>query len=103
MRPLVLVTALFLSAEAMPAAAQTPAPAQVRAPDPARPVDADKMVCKEQPIEGTRFMKRICLTRAAWADREKQRQAAEGPPGHSSPQGPMLYAPSAFGRGVPMQ
>ena len=100
MKPLVLATALSLLALATLAAAQTSAPAPVKAG--AEPNDPNKPVCKSQPIEGTRFMKRICMTRSAWAELERRRLAAQGPQSYSTPD-PAFAAPAMHGRGVPMQ
>ena len=99
MKPLVLATALIVLALGATAAPQTPTPAPVKAA--AELNDPNKTVCKEQPIEGTRFMKRICMTRSAWAELERRRLAAQGPASHSSPESPVT-APSMLGRGVPM-
>ncbi len=99
MKPLVLATALAVLALGAPAAAQTLTPAPVKTP--AELNDPNKTVCKEQPIEGTRFMKRICMTRSAWAELERRRVAAQGTPSYSPPESPVT-APSMLGRGVPM-
>ncbi len=94
MRPLILVTALFIPALA------TSAPAPVKADGPADPA---KLVCKEQRIEGTRFMKRVCLTRAAWAELEQRRNAAVGPSGFAFPEPSAANTPSEGGRPMSMQ
>ena len=101
MKPLILVTALLLSAPAAPAVAETSAPAPAKTDASAKPNDADKLVCKEQRIEGTRFMKRVCLTRAAWANQEHQ-QGSGLPAGFAMPADPPPYNPSQMGRGMPM-
>ena len=98
MKPLILVTALLLAAPAM---AETPAPAAVKADASAKPADPDKPVCKEQRIEGTRFLKRVCMTRAAWTDLE-QKQGPGLPAGFATPDSPAPYNPSQTGRGTPM-
>ena len=99
MKPLFLVTALLLLAGAASAATPTPAPAAVQA----KPVDPDKPVCKEQRIEGTRFMKRVCLPRAAWVDLERKQNAAASPQGFDTPESPPPYNPIQTGRGTPMR
>lgn len=103
MKPLVLAITLSLLALATPAVAQTSAAAPAETVERTKLGDPDQVICRDLPVEGTRFLKRTCLTRAAWKDQETHRQARQAPPGYSPPEGPMLYAPSAFGPGVPMQ
>ncbi len=99
MKPLVLGVALFLAAPAM---AEAPAPPAAKPDHPAKPIVANKVVCRDQRIEGTRFLKRLCLTRAAWSDLEQRRNAAAMPPGFATAEGPEPYNPSQTGRGTPM-
>lgn len=96
-----LILALLISALAAPAGAQTPAAAQAKAADAAaRPNDPDKVVCKEEPIEGTRFMTRVCRTQAAWL--ERRRLQSEGSQRVSIPEDPVLANPMMRDRGTPM-
>jgi hypothetical protein len=44
-------------------ATTSPAPAAAKA---AKRSDGDRMVCKSQPVTGTRFAKRVCRTAAEW-------------------------------------
>ena len=64
--------ALFgFSLAAGAAAAPTPAPAQGRSVDP------DEVVCEKVEVTGSRLaVKRVCMTRAEWADRRQQDRMA---------------------------
>jgi len=55
-----LLAASEPAAQSEPAANATPAAAP-----PAKPAK-DKMVCKEEPVTGTRFGKRVCRTESEW-------------------------------------
>ncbi len=63
--------------EAPPATAETPAPAESAPPaaKPAQPIvgDPNEVICKNEEVIGTRFAKRICMTRA---QREARAKAA---------------------------
>jgi hypothetical protein len=78
MTPLVLAAALTMLAAndaSNPAAAPPPKPAASAAPSApaAKPADdPDKVVCREEPVTGSRFTRRICMTKAEWDDHEKQ-------------------------------
>jgi endonuclease YncB( thermonuclease family) len=67
-----LVTGPASAADPTPAAADpTPAAAATTTPPaaPAKPVnvvDGDKIVCKTYSQTGTRFPKKVCLTKAEW-------------------------------------
>ncbi len=82
MTPLIVATALSLLAlDATPASstqATTVAPAQVSAPTKAvtnGADDPDRVICHKEAMTGSRFEKRICMTRAQWD--EQQRQTAD--------------------------
>jgi hypothetical protein len=73
MTPFILATALsILAADAGPAttAAATPA-AEATAPKSAGD-DMDRVICKNQPITGSRFVKRICMKKSEWSDTERR-------------------------------
>lgn len=61
--------------EAPPATAETPAPAEAAPPasKPAQLVvgDPNEVICKNEEVIGTRFAKRICMTRAQREARAK--------------------------------
>jgi hypothetical protein len=57
------------SAPSAPAAATAAA-----APAKAKDDDMDKIVCKSEPVTGSRFTKRVCMTKA---ERLRQQQAKE--------------------------
>jgi invasion protein IalB len=65
---LTLVLAAGLTAPALSQApAQTPAQPAVNGPDP------NEIICEKQEVTGSRLAtKKICLTRAQWADRRLQ-------------------------------
>lgn len=100
MKPLILVTALILGSQAPPALAQKSDATAGKVTTSAKPSDPDKVVCKDQPIEGTRFQKRLCMTRAAWIQRE--RREAERSQRVSLSEDPVLANPALRERGVPM-
>lgn len=78
MPPLILATALsVLVLDAAPATAP-PAPAPAAAVGSRKPADAPepgkKVVCRAQVVTGSRFMRRICMTRAEWVDYDRLQQ-----------------------------
>jgi hypothetical protein len=91
MTPLILAAALSLAAlDATPAnAPPTPvAPAVVSAPKADDSSDLDKVICKKEEITGSRFTKRVCMTRSAWDDQQRrtedfERRLGETPTAHS--------------------
>lgn len=63
-----LIASMVLLAASEPAAGTTPTSdttAAAAAPKAAKPAK-DKMVCKEEPVTGSRFGKRVCRTEAEW-------------------------------------
>jgi hypothetical protein len=77
MTPLVLAAALTMMAanDASHAVAAPPTPAASAAPPApaANPKDdPDKVVCREEQVTGSRFTRRVCMTKSDWDDREKQ-------------------------------
>ena len=88
MTPLIIATALgLLALDAGPAASPpTPvAPVRVNAPPKSDALeDADKVICKNQPLTGSRFSKRVCMTRADWGEQQRhveelERRLNQGP------------------------
>jgi len=75
----VLACAGMTISAAAAAATQTAPAAPVAAPAAATAVQAktasaEKLICTEEPMIGTRFKKRTCLTPEHWADRRRQDQ-----------------------------
>ena len=68
-----LVAVVMGAVIAAPAMAQAPAPAPQKAPDP------NEVICEKQEVIGSRLQsRRICRTRAQWADvRLQDRQEVE--------------------------
>jgi hypothetical protein len=64
-----LVFAAALMAAGEPAA--TPAAAPAAAADKKAAKDPNGMVCKREPVLGSRFKERICMTQAQWDQRQK--------------------------------
>jgi invasion protein IalB len=67
--------AALLAGMAAPALAQTPAVTPAQTPSTARPAAAnpDEVICRKQGTIGSRLAsKRICKTRAQWADAQLQ-------------------------------
>jgi hypothetical protein len=79
MTPLILAAALnFVALDATPANAPPPttvAPATVQA-DKAD-ADPDKMVCRKEEITGSRFAKRVCMTRSQWDEQARRTEEFE--------------------------
>ena len=79
-----MISAIFaaiLLAQAAPPAAPTPAPTPAVAATDAKPADAkvtkvhrDDLLCKEEPVIGSRFPKKVCYTREQQEDRTQQDQ-----------------------------
>ena len=75
MTPLLFATALSLlaAADASQATSQTaaaqPAAHQSQKPDAD---DTDRVICHNQPITGSRFVKRICMKKSEWSEQERR-------------------------------
>ncbi len=80
MVPIIIATALAIVAlDVTPATSQssTVEPAKVNAPARANAAnDPNRVICKGQPVTGSRFERRVCLTRTQWVDLERQRERA---------------------------
>jgi hypothetical protein len=79
MTPLIIGTAIALLAlESAPATAPPtevkPAVVTGKVDDNA---DADRIVCKNQPLTGSRFTKRVCMTKAQWGEQQRQVEVLE--------------------------
>jgi hypothetical protein len=75
MTPLIFATAMSLLAlDAGPASA--PAAAAPAASATSNADDPDRVICKNQPVTGSRFIKRICMKRSDWD--EQVRRTEEG-------------------------
>ena len=76
MTPLIIAAALSLLAlDSGPATSQPGAAAPDKAATSHKSKDADdpdKMICRNQPITGSRFVRRVCMTRAQWDERQRQ-------------------------------
>jgi hypothetical protein len=83
MVPVIVGAALALLAlDAAPAGTGAPPttvrPAVVTAAPKEDPVaDADKVTCRKEAITGSRFTKRICMTKAQWDEQERQTEDFE--------------------------
>ena len=60
-----LAAAALLAASEPPAQTEPTANAAPASAPAAKPAQ-DKMVCKEEPVTGTRFGKRVCRTESEW-------------------------------------
>ncbi|TAJ74813.1 MAG: hypothetical protein EPO51_01775 [Phenylobacterium sp.] len=74
-----MFAAVLLAAAAAPAQAGAPTtvePAVATAParSPPKP-RADEMVCKREPVLGSRMKERVCLTQADWEQRRADARA----------------------------
>ncbi len=76
MTPLIVAAALSLLAlDSSPATSQptTVAPAQVSGSQKSSANDdLDKVVCHREALTGSRFEKRVCMTKAQWDERQRQ-------------------------------
>ena len=80
MTPLIIGTALALLAlDSAPATAPAtevkPAVVAGQKADDAN--DLDKVVCRNQPLTGSRFNKRVCMTKQQWGEQQKQVEILE--------------------------
>ncbi len=79
MTPLILAAALNLMVlDASPANGPPPtvvAPATVQA-DKAD-ADPDKMICRKEEITGSRFAKRVCMTKSQWDEQTRKTEEFE--------------------------
>lgn len=59
-----------------PAAPATPppAPAKPAAANADNGSDPDKIVCRREPVTGSRFIKRVCMTQAKWDELSRKTQ-----------------------------
>ena len=81
MTPLIIGAALALLAlDSAPATAPAtevkPAVVTGQKADDAN-ADLDKVVCKTQPLTGSRFTKRVCMTKMQWGEQERQTEILE--------------------------
>lgn len=72
-----ILAAVFsmLAADAAPAAAQAaaaPAATPVSHDKSADEAELDRVVCRNEPITGSRFNKRVCLTKREWGERTRK-------------------------------
>lgn len=67
-----LLASAALLAAGDPAA--QPTQASTAAPPAAAKPQKEKMVCKEEPVTGTRFGKRVCRTEAEWRQMRQDAQ-----------------------------
>jgi hypothetical protein len=76
MTPVILAAALaVLAADSAPAASDstTVKPATVGAAKTVGGVeDPDRVICKNEELTGSRFTKRVCMTKAQWDDKQRQ-------------------------------
>ena len=80
MTPLIIGTALaILALDSAPAAAPPtevkPAVVAGQKADDAN--DPDRVVCRNQPLTGSRFTKRVCMTKAQWGEQQRQTEILE--------------------------
>ncbi len=82
MTPLIMLASLALVVmDATPATSTTsadaPKPAAVAAAKTGDVADLDRVVCKKEAITGSRFEKRICMTKAEWGEQERKTEEFE--------------------------
>ena len=80
MTPVIVGAALALLAfDAAPATSQptTVSPAVVQGTASGAPDDPDKVICRKEALTGSRFEKRVCMTREAWDRQEAQVEVLE--------------------------
>lgn len=72
------VLVLLMAAAVAGADAPPQAPPAGQAPPAATPgkpaPDPDKMVCRNEPVTGSRFDKRVCMTQAQWDQKAAEAQ-----------------------------
>ncbi len=82
MTPLIIAAALSLVAlDSTPAASQSATPVAPATVNGSKSVgsdnDPDKVICKTEQLTGSRFNKRICMSRANWDEQTKQTEVLE--------------------------
>ena len=80
MTPLIIGAALALLAlDSAPATAPTTEvkPAVVAGQKTDDLADLDRVICRNQPITGSRFNKRVCMTKAQWGEQQRQTEILE--------------------------
>ncbi len=80
MTPVIVGAALALLAlDSGPGISQptTVKPAVVQGAKSDAQQDPDKMICKSEELTGSRFSKRVCMTRSDWDERTKQVEVFE--------------------------
>lgn len=81
MTPLIIGTALALlaldsaPADAPPTEVKSAVVAGQKSDDALK--DLDKVICRNQPITGSRFTKRICMTKLQWGEQQRQTEIME--------------------------
>jgi len=71
----VLIIALAAALSGSPEASGSPPPAnpvtqQARTEKPAD--DPNRVICKSEEVTGARFLRKVCMTRAQWTERQQQ-------------------------------
>jgi hypothetical protein len=86
MTPLILATVFsLLAADAGPAAGPAPVAAAPAADQHTSSADdPDKVICHNEAITGSRFIKRICMKRSDWAEQERRTKEFERKLGESA-------------------
>jgi hypothetical protein len=83
MTPFVVTAVLSLLAlDAAPSSSQPNTVSQVQVTSPSKTAangvdDPDKVICHKEAITGSRFEKRVCMTKSQWDDRERQVEVLE--------------------------
>jgi hypothetical protein len=95
MTPLIFAMSLLVT-DAGPAEATAPLPPHAKGEKNPDIDDPDRVICKNQAITGSRFIKRICMTRADWNEQTRKTQEAERKLGESAG----FSAASATGGGM---
>ena len=79
MLALVLAAAVAISSAPPPSpvAGATNDTAPVTSPAPGSKDDPNKVICRNEEVTGSRFLRRVCLTRAAWDKQSADAQRME--------------------------
>lgn len=70
-----LVFAVALLAGGADPAAQAPTTSKAAPPTKAAKADKSEMVCKREPVLGSRMKERVCMTQADWDQRKADARA----------------------------
>ncbi len=75
---MMIVLAMAAAMAGAPDGSQAPAPAPGPAPAAARPADdRDRIVCRQEEVTGSKFTRRVCMTKGQWDEQSRDAERFE--------------------------